>query len=798
MKPENQQKFGNLAYDLHKMRTSASGQVGAYILFLGGDASTVQGRPFLEELRQQILKEPRGSFFSSEQIQQMSLPEQIDKFEKKWLELRRNSRTDTLYALQKKVQPTTGHLALASLLRENYFSLLLTTIMDQLVESTFISSSMKNGQSPPPWKVLENGVNTLNDLQRLFQAATPMAVSAVTTILKLCGSINMGSFVVTGTEVEEKIQDILSSMAMLFQRDLIIVGNTYLDDLIFQRLFQTVPEREDIGSIYYINTREPSPSLAKRLNQWETIYIVEEEMTFDVVFQTIKEQVEVFQKVEDLGGGAPLDQAGFERLSKQRIQTGDDAVVEYFKSSAPQQAPTSPFLAEPEPFVAPFYTEAPVSAASTEAVSNEDVLFELIGATEPVPVHEPVPVEEETNDTVLVKLIKDTTVVNVSIRADAKASFTIISKNTDGPASQKRLNYTSKETSRDLDFNLAALNQQMHYMGESLAAFHKITSAQGKVLRDGWRQQAKSLGLDLYDTLIKPIPEFESALAVARGTAAQDDPSNVTLVFEGPRQFLSMPYELLYYRDTPLVLQHPLCRKVQGVPAYSEHFDDFFYNLRKRRQPFRVLLIASATPGIGSDEQINALEKFIDQAVRRLGVKPIIHKLLTKQASIDTVRKRLRKCTYHVVHYAGHGLFDEATGENSGLRFWQRDNMQGERVTLTARELASLLEASETRFFYLNACVGAELTSEQALTNNDYLGTMDAIVKAGVPYVLGFRWYVTDQSSRTFANLFYQHFFTRPLAPELAVLTTRKRIYEEDALNETWSSPILVAQTPYQ
>lgn len=775
MHEDNQQKFQELAYDLHAVHTSTMGSMEPYVLFIGGSASTIQGQSFLDKLRQQVLLEPRGRRFSVEDVQNMELAVQVDYFNQKWSSLGKNMRTSTLYDLQQKLQLTPGHIKLASLLKKRYFPLVLTTTLDQLVESTFISDAMRNGEPPPLWKVLINDADTTREtFQRLLQDRF-----LATTILKLCGSINTGSFAVTRTEVEEKVQNILSSIIGLLQRNLVIVGATQLDEIIFQQVFQAINDGRET-SICYINAGEPSYELNKWLKQWDTKYIIEEGITFDVAFQTLAQWFDVFEKLETINK-APLDQANLERLRSQQGQTTDDTVVEYLKNSTPQRR------------------TGPLSDAGTQGYMGEDQQATTVPNIETdrgplsgttAPVDEPLIEFIEPDENKLVNLVKDTTVVTVSIGNDRRATFTV--------KDRAIYNFKSKEPSDELKFNLSDLNKSMQYMGESIAAFHKINSPQGKLLRDGWRAQAKQEGMSLYKTLIQPIPELESMLAVARGTAAEEDPANVTVVFEGPRQYLSMPYELLYYRDLPMVLQHPVCRQVSGVNVRGEHFDDFFYKLRQRKGKLRVLLIASGTPGTTSDEQVLELEQVINQSAQRFGVKAVVDKLLTRQASIKAIRDRLRNCTYHIVHYAGHGVFDEVTGENSGLRFWQRENMSGERVTLTAREIASLMGACETRLFYINACVGAEVSSEQVLHGNDYLGVMDAIVQAKVPYVLGFRWYVTDRSSRYFASLFYQHFFSRPLVPEQAVLRARKQIYEEDPLNEAWSSPILVAQTPYQ
>jgi CHAT domain-containing protein len=790
MRQDNQEKFSDLAYDLHKVHTN---NIRPYILFLGGTSSKVEGHTFLDMLRWQVLLEPRGKRFRKEEIDKMDLASQIEHFTQKWSEQKKDFRLSVLSDLQRRAQPTPGYNELAALLKERYFPLVLTTTLDQLLEATFINYVMKNGQAPPAWKTLVNGADIGTDAIKPLPRFIPSA-SSVTTVLKLCGSINMESFAVTRSEVEEKIQTILNYLIDLFQYNLIIVGVTALDEVVLQQIFQAMHNPSDV-SIYYINATDPSNELNRWLKRYDTTYIVEEEINFDSAFQMLAQQFRLISKVETIGG-TTLDQAGFERLRNQQSQTEEQTVVDYLKSSVPQRRPgtsEAPFFSpsvqsNQSPLVEPMDVATPPTAPPTS--DTGEPLIELYEDEPPEP--ETLIELIEPRDDQLVQLMRDTTVITLSLRADRRATFTV--------KDRTYYNFSSQE-SDELKFNLSDLNKDMRYMGEEIAAYHRINVPQVNALRDGWRARAKQVGINLYRNLIQPIPELESMLEVTRGTAAQEDPANVTLVFNGPRQYLSMPYELLYYRDFPLMVQHPICRQVSGVNVRGEHFDDFFSNLRQRKQALRILLIASGTPGTTSDEQVLELEKFMGQTIREqfgFKFKPVIDKLLTKQASIKAVKDRLRNCRYHIVHYAGHGTFDETTGENSGLTFWQRENMSGERVTLTAREIASLLSPSEVRLFYINACVGAEASSDQVLHGNEYLGIMDALVQAKVPYVLGFRWYVTDRGSRYFASLFYEYLFRRPLVPEQAVLHARKRIYEEDPTDETWTSPILVAQTPYQ
>jgi len=187
-----------------------------------------------------------------------------------------------------------------------------------------------------------------------------------------------------------------------------------------------------------------------------------------------------------------------------------------------------------------------------------------------------------------------------------------------------------------------------------------------------------------------------------------------------------------------------------------------------------------ASTGRQSDNKVNNYEVEIEAD-------------LDHRVSHEQARKWLTNCKYHIVHYAGHSHFDRKRPENSGLLLWHEDQSEGEPDVLPARALAGMLRDSQTVFFYLSSCVGAQIGSEEDLKKNDYLGMMDAIIQAGVPAVLGFRWDVTNRGARTFAEHFYTGLFkTRSL--ESAALYARNQIYGDNGYDPTWLAPILVVQ----
>lgn len=782
--PKTRQDLSDFAYQLQSDPVANAGT----ILFVGGQASTVQGRPLIYQLAHQILLEQFGTRYSVEEIQQMQANGQMTNlmfsFERKWLGTNRNKQTNSLRKLHEQLVLTEGHIALANLLKKHFFLLVLATATDQLLESAYISNATQEGQRAPAWKVVINGYSTPNDFQVAIQ--TPSDA----TFIKLCGDID--TFAVTSSEADLMLKDPIKQeirKALNRNRDLVIVCPTLLDEHILSLLFQD-DQKKVIGRIIFINSSEPSQKLRQEMQQWDPTptYIIDGALTFDLVFQTIADQHGLYQDVEKIAGRS-LTEADLQKLRQEILSSNipDEVLERFFKREAPQEAaaPQSPpSQADTPPTIKDRVSDAPKPTSRTpvsqtppaKEVEDEDLVVLIDDEDETSDDSESVPHE-------YIEWI-ETTVFTINVRPDRKANFTALGG---------KINSKSPD-SVVLPINPEKLNELMLYMGQNLSIYHKMGGSEAGTLLLSWLKQIEREGNELNTSILEAIPDLNKTLEVARKTAARDDLENVTLLFGGPRQYLNMPYELIYYNGKPLVVQHPFCHQVTEEQfTYKEKdFDSFFRTLKKQRQHLRVLLVSSSAT---SDQEVRELEKLIDQ---KSGLKTTIHTLLSNQISEGSLTDCLRRSTYHIVHYVGYGTFDETSGQNNGLLLLKRDKLREESSILTAEDVARLLDASETRLFYLNPYSDTGTNGSRTIPNSNQPGMMDALVRAGIPYILGFRWHITESNSLKFATTFYEKLFKHPLIPEKAALYARQAFFEGDEQNDTWTSPILVAQTPYR
>jgi CHAT domain-containing protein len=301
------------------------------------------------------------------------------------------------------------------------------------------------------------------------------------------------------------------------------------------------------------------------------------------------------------------------------------------------------------------------------------------------------------------------------------------------------------------------------------------------------RFNVKVMGHELYRDIFENCHEVLATFSEAK---AKRQP--LCLSFEGARDFIGIPFEFTFL-DQPaeyLILEHPVTRFINGVVPRRKALSPHAFAQLKGE--LRILIVASNTdpPITGVDQEAQHLAEFLE---RQRYVNVRVNLIPTEEATITRVRRVLRDCQVHIFHYAGHGLYDELSPEKSALFFWSKKNRKGSVESLSAAMLKRLLQDSEVRFAYFSSCLGSATGSESQLMDDDFLGIADAVVQAGVPSTLGFRWPVSDVGAPKLAEAFYRSLL-RQGSPEIALWEARRELAGLNRDDPTWLSPILIHQ----
>jgi len=249
-----------------------------------------------------------------------------------------------------------------------------------------------------------------------------------------------------------------------------------------------------------------------------------------------------------------------------------------------------------------------------------------------------------------------------------------------------------------------------------------------------WRFNSKEWGKQLYRQIFVNHPQVLSNYNQALGEVSDEEKLHIR--FEASRDFLRVPIEFIFDGlgdgGDYLVLRHPLVRSTTGIQTKRVPLSPIFLNdLWAGGCELRILLVASNTipPISGVDQEIEALDSSLKAIFGQRSISVQIKTIPTERATYETVRKELKKCKYHILHYAGHGTYDEQSSEKSSLSFWEKPDGQGDVEEMTVSELQTLLRGSDLRFAYLSCCLGTKTGEPTQLLDDDFLAYISHLKK---------------------------------------------------------------------
>lgn len=297
-----------------------------------------------------------------------------------------------------------------------------------------------------------------------------------------------------------------------------------------------------------------------------------------------------------------------------------------------------------------------------------------------------------------------------------------------------------------------------------------------------WKNMVDGIGVDLWQKIFNANPEILGAFQSARNKSGR-----LAITFETSREDIGLPLEFLRTTDPEkyLVLQYPVNRMIVGISPKRNVVTPEWLALRKK---LSILIIASnTTPDIpGVEREAEAVRNYLkSQEFINVDIKYIS----ADDASYDDVCFELSSASYDIIHYAGHGKYDQANSNASAIYFWREKKRGGDVVKMTASQLSNILTSSNAKFVYLSCCFGSTTNNN----SDDFLGVADAVIQAGIPSVLGFRSPVSDVRAIKMATVFYKSFLERG-GLDIALWEARKTLAGDNIDDSTWLSPILICQ----
>lgn len=157
-------------------------------------------------------------------------------------------------------------------------------------------------------------------------------------------------------------------------------------------------------------------------------------------------------------------------------------------------------------------------------------------------------------------------------------------------------------------------------------------------------------------------------------------------------------------------------------------------------------------------------------------------------ASVAALQPRLRSGEYHILHFSGHGEFDERAEDTvKGKIVLKREDGTGQPVD--AVTLGRLLrDHTSLRLVILNACEGA-----RASTRNAFAGMAQSLIRQGIPAVIAMQFPMTDDAAQIFSRTLYGA-LGDGFPIDAAVGEARIAIAAQQSTPE-WATPVLFTRT---
>jgi hypothetical protein len=293
----------------------------------------------------------------------------------------------------------------------------------------------------------------------------------------------------------------------------------------------------------------------------------------------------------------------------------------------------------------------------------------------------------------------------------------------------------------------------------------------------------RQFGRRLFDALLAdPIGSlYHTSLGLAQGAGKR---LRLRLRIEPP-EISALPWEYLYdpEADLPLAISpnHCLSRYVPiNEPTRTLEI----------APPLRVLVVISdpsdlgdyGMPALDVEQEIQRIQKALQPREAGGEVKADV---LPHAVAAD-LREKLRTFRPHVIHFIGHGGFQDDQG-----MLVMEDDERKTRLVSDKQFREFFLGADDAKLVILNVCQGATQSSARALA-----GLAPQVVRRGLGAVVAMQYPIPDKVALSFAREFYRA-LAQYYPVDAAVTEGRRAVYQDFGSDRPdWGTPVIFMRSP--
>jgi tetratricopeptide (TPR) repeat protein len=239
-----------------------------------------------------------------------------------------------------------------------------------------------------------------------------------------------------------------------------------------------------------------------------------------------------------------------------------------------------------------------------------------------------------------------------------------------------------------------------------------------------------------------------------------------------------LPWEFLCLNDDFMALnpRSPVVRYIEGAASCS---------LVKVEYPLRVLVVI-AKPSDEVPLDTDAEKESITAALKPLTDQGIVHlSFIEGNNTWGKLMDALLPNRTHILHFIGHGAFDETN--NEGVLIMADED--GKTQVVDSERLRVLVQGrSRLALIVLNSCLGTLGGDAQPFSS-----VAAGLVKSGIPAVIAMQFEISDDAAREISQIFYTS-LSLNMPVDAALTEARRRIFLSNRNSLEWATPILFMQ----
>lgn len=204
------------------------------------------------------------------------------------------------------------------------------------------------------------------------------------------------------------------------------------------------------------------------------------------------------------------------------------------------------------------------------------------------------------------------------------------------------------------------------------------------------------------------------------------------------------------------------------------------------RVPLGVLLVVAAP----RDQPHLSLDEERDAILRRWRRQEDVTVETIDHATLTTLREALASNRHQIVHFLGHGVFDDRCGRGA-LVF---EDAAGRSAVVSDQAVAAQFRGcDEVALVVLNACEGARAPADP--TRPTFAGVATCLIDEGVPAVVGMQFPISDRAASAF-GLGLHRALAEGEDVARAVVAGRQAIRDDIPGTLQWITPALFLRQP--